>query len=216
MTGWARHRSDQNLNSLARRVVQAAGLALLLGGVVQGAVQAAEASEVLLYRYVDNRGVTVMDRQGVPPEYVGKGYQVLNAQGRVVQVVAPAPSAEQIRQAEAAKVQAGADAQLLRQYRSVDDVDRAKTRKLAEIDALIGVAQGNIQGLAVQQASLQGQAADLERGGRPVPQSLVDQMSDLRDQQTALKAEISRYQDARQQAQADFTQLRVRISSLLQ
>lgn len=216
MTGWARHRSDQNLNSLPRRVVQAAGLALLLGSVVQGAVQAAEAPEVLLYRYVDNRGVTVMDRQGVPPEYVGKGYQVLNAQGRVVQVVAPAPSAEQIRQAEAAKVQAGADAQLLRQYRSVDDVDRAKTRKLAEIDALIGVAQGNIQGLAAQQASLQGQAADLERGGRPVPQSLVDQMSDLRDQQTALKAEISRYQDARQQAQADFTQLRVRISSLLQ
>lgn len=216
MTGWAKHRSDQNLNSLPRRVVQAAGLALLLGGVVQGAVQAAEAPEVLLYRYVDSRGVTVMDRQGVPPEYVGKGYQVLNAQGRVVQVVAPAPSAEQIRQAEAAKVQAGADAQLLRQYRSVDDVDRAKTRKLAEIDALIGVAQGNIQGLAAQQASLQGQAADLERGGRPVPQSLVDQMSDLRDQQTALKAEISRYQDARQQAQADFTQLRVRISSLLQ
>lgn len=216
MTGWAKHRSDRHLNSMPRRALQLAGLALLLGGIGQDAALAAEVPEVLLYRYVDSRGVTVMDRQGVPPEYVGKGYQVLNAQGRVVQVVAPAPSAEQIRQAETAKVQAGADAQLLRQYRSVDDVDRAQTRKLAEIDALIGVAQGNIQGLAAQQAGLQGQAADLERGGRPVPQALVDQMNDLRDQQNAFKAEINRYQDARQQAQTDFAQLRARVSSLLQ
>ncbi|MCO8162492.1 DUF4124 domain-containing protein [Pseudomonas sp. LJDD11] len=177
---------------------------------------AAEPPEVLLYRYVDSRGITVMDRQGVPPEYAGKGYQVLNAQGRVVQVVPPAPSAEQIRQAEAAKAQAGADAQLLRQYRSVDDVERAKARKLAEIDALIGVALGNTQGLAAQQASLQGQAADLERAGRPVPQNLIDQMNDLRDQHNALKAEISRYQQARQQAESDFAQLRARVSSLLQ
>lgn len=214
MTGWTRHRSD--LNSMPRRVMQAGALALLLGGSGQGVVLAAEAPEVLLYRYVDSRGITVMDRQGVPPEYAGKGYQVLNAQGRVVQVVPPAPSAEQIRQAEAAKAQAGADAQLLRQYRSVDDVERAMTRKLAEIDALIGVAQGNVQGLAAQQASLQGQAADLERSGRLVPQNLIDQMNDLRDQQNALRAEIGRYQDARQQAQADFAQLRARVSSLLQ
>lgn len=216
MTGWAKHRSDQNLSSTSRRVVQATGLVLLLGSLGQSAAMAAEPPEVLLYRYVDSRGITVMDRQGVPPEYAGKGYQVLNAQGRVVQVVPPAPSAEQIRQAEAAKAQAGADAQLLRQYRSVDDVERAKARKLAEIDALIGVALGNTQGLAAQQASLQGQAADLERAGRPVPQNLIDQMNDLRDQHNALKAEISRYQQARQQAESDFAQLRARVSSLLQ
>ncbi|BAP42287.1 putative methyl-accepting chemotaxis protein [Pseudomonas sp. StFLB209] len=216
MTGWAKHRSDRNLSSTSRRVVQATGLVLLLVSFGQGAAMAAEPPEVLLYRYVDSRGITVMDRQGVPPEYAGKGYQVLNAQGRVVQVVPPAPSAEQIRQAEAAKAQAGADAQLLRQYRSVDDVERAKARKLAEIDALIGVAQGNTQGLAAQQASLQGQAADLERAGRAVPQNLIDQMNDLRDQHNALKAEISRYQQARQQAESDFAQLRVRVSSLLQ
>lgn len=216
MTGWAKHRSDRNLSSTSRRVVQATGLVLLLGSLGQSAAMAAEPPEVLLYRYVDSRGITVMDRQGVPPEYAGKGYQVLNAQGRVVQVVPPAPSAEQIRQAEAAKAQAGADAQLLRQYRSVDDVERAKARKLAEIDALIGVALGNTQGLAAQQASLQGQAADLERAGRPVPQNLIDQMNDLRDQHNALKAEISRYQQARQQAESDFAQLRARVSSLLQ
>jgi hypothetical protein len=36
-------------------------------------------SGIVLYRYVDSRGVTVLDRQGVPPEYVGKGYEVLQS-----------------------------------------------------------------------------------------------------------------------------------------
>ena len=27
-----------------------------------------------LYRYVDDKGVTVLSRQGVPPEFIGKGY----------------------------------------------------------------------------------------------------------------------------------------------
>ena len=42
-----------------------------------------------LYRYVNDKGVIVLDRQGVPPEYIGKGYDVLSDQGRVVRL-APA------------------------------------------------------------------------------------------------------------------------------
>ena len=47
-----------------------------------------------LYRYVNDKGVIVLDRQGVPPEYIGKGYDVLSDQGRVVRVVPPAPTAD--------------------------------------------------------------------------------------------------------------------------
>lgn len=177
------------------------------------ATHAADAPQPL-YRYVDSRGVTVLDRQGVPPEYVAKGYEVLNAQGRVVQVVPPAPTADEIHQAQAKKAQASADAQLLNLYSNVEDVDRAKARKLSELDALIALAQGNLKGLDTQQASLQGQAADLERAGKPVPQSLIDQMSDLRDQQNNLNLNIQRYQQARAQADAAFTQDRVRIERL--
>ena len=39
-----------------------------------------------LYRYVDDKGVTVLSRQGVPPEFIAKGYEVLNDQGRVLRV----------------------------------------------------------------------------------------------------------------------------------
>lgn len=65
---------------------------LLLGlllPVVAGATE--------LYRYVDDKGTTVLSRQGVPPEHISKGYEVLNDQGRVVKVIPPAPSAEEMK-----------------------------------------------------------------------------------------------------------------------
>jgi hypothetical protein len=196
----------------------AVGLSLLLSvGCIAG-VQADDSPGIMFYRYIDSRGVTVMDRQ-VPAEYSGKGYEVLNQRGRVIQVVPPAPTADEMREAQAAaqaaKVQADADAQLLHLYSSVADVDRARTRKLAELDTLISVAQGNIQNLVTQQGVLQGQAADQERAGRQVPQSLIDQMSDVRDQQQNLKGDILRYQTTRKQADADFAQDRARLQQLL-
>jgi hypothetical protein len=195
------------------------GLCLLLSAGCVAGVQADESSGMVLYRYVDSRGVTVLDRQGVPAEYAGKGYEVLNQRGRVIQAVPPAPTADEAREAQAAaqaaKVQSDADAQLLHLYSSVTDVDRARTRKLAELDALISVAQGNIQGLTTQQGALQSQAADQERAGRQVPQSLIDQMNDVRDQQQNLKVDILRYQTARQQADAEFAQDRARLQHLL-
>ncbi len=197
------------------RVLSVAGLCLFVTVLTSTVAQAADASGVRLYRYIDNRGVTVLDRQGVPPEYVGKGYEVLNSQGRVVQVVPPALTAEQARQAEAEKAQADADAQLLHLYSSLEDVDRAKARKLAELDALIGVAQGNLRGFGVQQRNLQSQAADLERAGRPVLQSLIDQLDDLRDQQQGVNLQIERYRELRRQVEADFARDRARVALLL-
>lgn len=192
--------------------LSAVGLLLGLGVMT---VQAADKPPVLLYRYVDNKGGTVLDRQGVPPEYAGKGYQVLNERGRVIQVVAPAPTADELQRQHADKAQAEANAQLLHQYSSVDDVDRAKVRKLAELDTLIAVAQGNLQSLNSQQNTLQGQAADQERAGRVVPQPLLDQMNSLRDDQQNLKAEILRYQESRKQAEAGFADDRTRVQQLV-
>ena len=190
------------------------GLVLALGMLLSIVVQAAETPSIQLYRYVDSRGVTVLDRQGVPPEYVAKGYEILNAQGRVIKVVPPAPTAEQLRQVEADKLQADADARLMNLYGSVEDVDRVKTRRLAELDALVNVANGNLLALSAQQRGLQGQAADQERAGRPVPQALVDQLQDLRDQQQRLKADIERIQTLRIKTEADFAADRLRVQQL--
>ncbi|RJG12878.1 DUF4124 domain-containing protein [Pseudomonas cavernicola] len=168
-----------------------------------------------LYRYVNAKGVTVLDRLGVPPEYISKGYEVLNDQGRVVKVIPPAPSAEEMRRQLADKARASSDAQLLRLYSTVDDVDRAKARKLTELDGVISAAQGNLQLLRTQQANLQSQAADQERAGRQVPEHLVAQIDNLKAEQAGLQKDILRYQEGRKQAEASFAADQARLLELI-
>lgn len=168
-----------------------------------------------MYRYTNAQGITVIDRQGVPSEFIAKGYEVLNEQGRVIRVVPPAPTAEEMQKILADRERAKSDAQLLRLYSSIEDVDRAQARKLAELDGLIGVAKGNLQSARQQQANLQKQAADQERAGREVPKHLLDQISSQRDEQVRISKDIERYQAARAQAQSTFTADRTRVGELL-
>lgn len=177
---------------------------------------AAQAPVMLLYRYVDSRGVTVLDRQGVPPEYVGKGYQVLNQSGRVVQTVPPAPTAEEIRLKQQAQVQSQADAQLLDRYPSLEELDKASARRRAEIDALIAVATANVQTLQGQQTTLQGQAAAQERAGQEVSTSMLDQLRDVQAQIIDAQARIAKLQQTRSEADGGFAQQRTRLVKLLE
>lgn len=182
---------------------------LLLGLLATTAVQAE------LYRYVDDKGVVVLNRQGVPPQHIGKGYEVLNDQGRVTRVVPPAPTPEERQRLLEAKARAGSDAQLLRLYASVEDVERAEARKLAELDSVIGITHGNLQSLRAQQANLQSQAASHERAGREVPKQLLVQIDNLNQEQARLRRDLDRYQLARKQARASFAKERQRLAQLL-
>ena len=168
-----------------------------------------------LYRYVNDKGVIVLDRQGVPPEFIGKGYDVLSDQGRVVRVVPPAPTAAERQRLQEEKAQATSDAQLLRLYSSLDDVDRARERKLTELDGAVGAARGNLQSLRTQQANLQGQAAEQERAGRVVPESLLVQISNIKGEQESLLKDIERFKETRKQAAAGFVADRARLAQLL-
>ncbi|MHA6491961.1 DUF4124 domain-containing protein [Pseudomonas borbori] len=168
-----------------------------------------------LYRYVDGNGVTVLSRQGVPPESIARGYEVLNDQGRVIRVIPPAPSAEEVQRLLADKARARSDAQLLRLYTGPEDVDRALQRKMSELDGLIGVARGNMQSARTQQSNLQSQAADHERAGRPVPEPLLAKIESQKAEQVRLQAEINRYLEVRKQAEASYAADRERIAELL-
>ncbi|MBX9755865.1 MAG: DUF4124 domain-containing protein [Pseudomonadaceae bacterium] len=168
-----------------------------------------------LYRYLSDKGVVVLDRQGVPPQYIGKGYDVLDEQGRLLRTIPPAPTAEERARLNQAKAQASSDAQLLRLYSSLEDVDRARERKLTELDGVIAAARGNLQSLRTQQANLQSQAAELERAGRVVPESLLVQISNLKAEQVALLKDIVRFEEVRKQADAAFTADRARLAQLL-
>ena len=177
---------------------------LIRCSLLLGLLLPAVASAVELYRYTDERGTTVLSRQGVPPEHIGRGYQVLNEQGRVIRVIPPAPTAEELRRMQLEKAQALSDVQLLRLYSTPEDVERARQRKLAELDGLIGVARGNLQSVRNQQANLQSQAAEHERAGREVPAHLLAQIDNQVAEQARLKSDIERYQALREQSNANF------------
>ncbi|MCP1652533.1 DUF4124 domain-containing protein [Pseudomonas nitroreducens] len=188
----------------------------LLGAMLAGQAAADQAaSQVEMYRYVNDKGITVIDRLGVPPQYIGKGYQVLNEQGRVIREVPPAPTAAEIEQRKADAARASSDQQLMRMYTSVEDVDRARDRKLAELDGLTSVAKGNLQSLKMQQANLQARAADQERAGRQVPDDLVAQLNNLRSDEQRLQQDIARYQQLRVQAVSSFGEDRARVAQLV-
>ncbi|MDA7086995.1 DUF4124 domain-containing protein [Pseudomonas sp. SA3-5] len=189
--------------------------ALLRCSLLFGLLLPMVAGATELYRYTDDQGVTVLGRQGVPPEFIGKGYEVLNDQGRVIKVIPPAPSAEEMQRLLADKARAKSDAQLLRLYSTPEDIDRARDRKLAELDGLIGVARSNLQSARLQQDNLQSQAAEHERAGRKVPEQLLVQIGNQKDEQLRQYKEIARYLDARKQAQASFAADSQRLGELL-
>ena len=67
-----------------------------LTSVVLLAVMSSSAFSDILYRYKNDVGGTVVDWH-VPAEYAGRGYEVLNAQGEVVEVVPRQLSADELQ-----------------------------------------------------------------------------------------------------------------------
>lgn len=168
-----------------------------------------------VYRYLNDKNLPVLDRQGVPTQYIDKGYEVLNEQGRVIKVIPPAPSAEERKRLAADKARANSDAQLMRLYSTEEDIDRALQRKLAEIEGLIAIANGNKQSLRSQQAALQSQAAELERSGREVPDNLIEKIDNLKVRQAQIDKDIARYEAVGKEAEASFAADRARLGELL-
>jgi hypothetical protein len=189
-------------------VVRRAAASLLLIALPL-AGQAAE-----LYRYLDRNGTLVIDRQGVPPEYAGKGYDVLNEQGRVIRKVAPAlPAAELDRQARE-RQQALVDGQLRKLYSNVEDVDRAKARKLAELDGLMQIKKANLEATRQLQSQLMQQAAVQQRNGQALPADLQARLDAAAADQLRLQADLQRYAELRTSTSAAFDADRARMQRL--
>ncbi|MCQ4348591.1 DUF4124 domain-containing protein [Pseudomonas stutzeri] len=184
-------------------------MALLLGLLVATAAQAE------LYRYVNSAGVTVLDRQGVPPEYVANGYEVLNDQGRVIRVVPRAPTAEELRQRAEAERQAQADAQLRQRYASLADLEQTRAQRLRDLDSFAGVNRANLRSVNGQLRGLERQAAERQRAGQNLTPALLRQIEDLREERRRLEGELQRLEHLRGEVETEFAADRARLEQLL-
>lgn len=183
---------------------------LLLAGVL--AVTSAQAD---VYRYVNRQGVVVLDRQGVPPEYVANGYEVLDDSGQLLRVVPPAPSAEELARRAAAQRQAALDAELLQRYTSIADLEWAQVRQLRDHDALLGIVRANLDASRGQLEKIERQAAERQRAGQPLAPELLTQRDQLQREQQRLEAELKRVQGQRASSETEFARERTRLQELL-
>lgn len=185
------------------------GLAWLTYVLLAGMAQAE------LYRYIDGAGGVVLNRHGVPAELIGNGYEVLNEQGRLLRVVPPAPTPAERGRLQALEQRAVLDAQLLRLYSSVEDVERARSRKLNELDGLIVITDAKLEMSLAQRQRLEKELA-LQQDGAPVNAELLAHLDRLGSDQAALQQQLERYREARAQAEAGFARDRVRLAELLE
>lgn len=126
----------------------------------------------------------------VPTAYIAGGYDVLNEKGVVIKVV-PRELTEQERQVvdaqqkldNAAEIEQERlrkwDESLLLRYSTIDDIEAARERTLANLRIRVSILKSNRRSLKQQVENYQAQAADLERSGQEVDVVQLRAIEDL-------------------------------------
>lgn len=182
------------------------------------ACNAGQASAADLYRYVNEKGITVLGLS-VPPQFVSRGYEVLDGDGRVKAIVPAALTPEEreakrLAESEQAR-QRGQDATLLRLYANVADLDRAHVRKIQQIDGLIATSKNTLLSLKTQQEELQSRAAAQQRAGRQVDPQVLAALEEIEQERTRLQRRIATNRAEIELVNQDFAKQRARLEQLL-
>jgi chromosome segregation ATPase len=161
--------------------------ALVAALLLQVAAPAAESAN--LYRYTNDEGNVVVDYQ-VPTRYVAQGYEVLNMEGVVLEVV-PRQLTEEEKKVlnaqqeleEAARAEQERlkewDESLLLRYSTIADIEAAEERALRDLRIRMSILKGNKRSLKQQVENYQAQAADLERRGQEVDVARLVAIEDI-------------------------------------
>ena len=147
------------------------------------------ASSADLYRYTNDEGTVVIDHR-IPPQYVARGYEVLNEKGVVVEVVPRELTPEERANRDTAeRLAAEAEAEqkrlrewdesLLLRYSTIEDIEAARERELRDLRIRVSILKSNKRSLKQQVETYQAQAADQERMGRAVDATHLKAIEDL-------------------------------------
>ncbi len=176
-----------------------------------------------LYRFkVDGR---IVIKDYVPSDLAPLGYEVLNSRGMVVDVVprelTAAEIAERERQLAAQKAlderiekRRKQDMDILRQYASSADIERALQRKLDDAQSQITQQELLQQDLRNKLEQQQERAAGYERNGQAVPDSLRVDIERLQIGLKDIEQGIARRQEGIATLKQEFDQLFYRFRVL--
>ncbi len=147
------------------------------------------------YRFVNTDGKLVIKDQ-VTNEMVAKGYEILNANGRVIKKVAPGKTLAEMEEDRLAQIEEKKkeielqqrirhDAELLRQFSSIGDIIRNRDAQLLALEQRIRIQGSKSDLLRIQLEDQQRQAAIHERLGQKLPKALEKDIANTMQQLAA-------------------------------
>ena len=142
------------------------------------------------YKWRDAQGNLHFD-DVLPPEAMQVGYDIVNPQGLVIKHVDRIKTADELKadkaaaekaaeQKRAADEQARTDQQMLAAYPNEEELASAQHAQLDMIDQNIHATEVSLQSQEKSLTEMLSHAADLDRGGKPVPDTLKQQIDTLR------------------------------------
>lgn len=120
----------------------------------------------------------------VPPEYAQQGHEVVNERGITVDRKERALTKEEIAERERIKAekeeeekrrkeQEAKDSVLLRTFTTVEEMELARDGRIAAVETEMRITRSNMDSSAHHLADLRKQAANIERGGKAVPEAIL-------------------------------------------
>jgi len=198
---------------------KAALLLILVAATMQPAMAAN------YYRYVDDNGKKVFT-SSIPPEYVARGYEILNDRGQVMQVVPRAATPEEIAARDAAEVarrqqevaanaQREADAALRLKYRSPDEIAKERDQTLAMVDIDLALARENLAFAELELAAPVQNLAAVAADGGEAPAELLAEVENKQQVVVRYTEQLARLEADRAQIVATAASNMQRLRELL-
>jgi len=177
-----------------------------------------------LYRYKNNEGGTVVDWH-VPAKFAGRGYEVLNSQGEVIEVVPRQLSSSELNDKDLVeRLKRGAEAErarlaewdrfLLLRYSTVEDIDAARDRALRELKIRLSILASNQRVARGRLETALSRLADVERRGETAPEQDLAAIDTLRSEIASLGRSIEEREGQVSAVTEDYNRDRDRFAQL--
>lgn len=158
-------------------------------------------SQDKLYRWKDDDGKVHMGHN-IPPRFTHLGYEVVTADGTVIETVNRQATPEELADkqskasieavlAEEKRRREEEEERLMRTYSTIEDIEAAKKRGLRELEIRISILKSNVRSLKRQVENNQARAADTERSGGTVSVEVLAAINDLQDEITETERSVA-------------------------
>ena len=183
---------------------------LILGLALSSSISVAEN----FYRYRNEQGSVVVDFR-IPTRYVKGGYEILNHDGMVIEVIPPEldasqkdDRASQRRRTKAAIAEQERlrrwDESLLRRYSTVEDIEAARDRSLRDLRIRVSILKSNRRSLRQKIENAQARVAEAERLGREPAAIDLELIGETKAEIDAIERAVSDRQQQIAAVNADF------------